>query len=302
MTTTNRTLLVMGATGLQGGATARELLAAGWQVRALVRDLDGPGAQALVRAGAEVVSGDMGDRASLDAAMRGVHGVFSVQPTAGYPGTPPGFAVEDEIQLGMNVIEAASDADVRHLVYASVAGAERTPGIRRWEGKWQIEGCIGALGLPATVLRPVRFMENHSDPTMGVRDGVLADVIKPDVPVQLIAGTDIGAFAALAFTNPDQYIGQALEIAGDELTLPQIVAAISRATGVAITYRAIPREALTGLDPDARAGYDFANRRGGWQADIPKLRSLHPALMDFDTWLRKEGKAQFDVLFGDQPA
>ncbi|MFI9254944.1 NmrA/HSCARG family protein [Streptomyces sp. NPDC053069] len=302
MTTSNPTVLVTGATGLQGGATARQLLAAGWQVRALVRDPAAPRAQALVQAGAETVPGDMGNRPSLDSAMRGVHGVFSVQPTVGYPGTPAGFTVEDEIHLGMNVIEAAIDADVRHLVYASVAGAERSTGIRRWESKWHIEGRIGALGLPATILRPVRFMENHFDPTLGVHDGVLADVIKPEVPVQLIAGTDIGAFAALAFTNPDQYIGQALEIAGDELTLPQIVDAISRTTGVAITYRAIPREVLTGLDPDARAGYDFANHKGGWQADIPKLRSLHPALMDFDTWLRKEGKTQFDALFRDRPA
>ncbi|MFE6932899.1 NmrA/HSCARG family protein [Streptomyces sp. NPDC057699] len=303
MTTTNPTVLVTGATGLQGGATARQLLAAGWRVRALVRDQVSPGAQALVRAGAEVVSGDMGDRASLDAAMRGVHGVFSVQPTAGYPGTPPGFSVEDEIQLGMNVIEAGNEADVRHLVYASVAGVERSPGIRRWESKWRIERRIGALGLPATLLRPVRFMENHSDPTMGVRDGVLADVVEPEVPVQLIAGTDIGAFAALAFTHPDQYIGRALEIAGDELTLPQVVDAISRTTGVAVAYRAIPREALTGLDPDAQAGYDFAHRKGGgWQADISKLRSLHPALMTFDTWLRKEGRAQFHALFRDRLA
>lgn len=300
--TTDPTVLVTGATGLQGGATARQLLAAGWQVRALVRDLGGPRAQALVRAGAEVVPGDMGDRASLDAAMRGVHGVFSVQPTAGYPGTPPGFAVEDEIRLGVKVIEAANDADVQHLVYASVAGAERSSGIRRWESKWQIEGRIGALGVPATILRPVRFMENHSNPTMGVRNGVLADVVKPEVPVQLIAATDIGAFATLAFTNPGQYIGHALEIAGDELTLPQVVDAISRTTGVAITYRAIPREALTGLDPDAQAGYDFANHRGGWQADISELRSLHPALMDFETWLRNEGGTQFDALFRDRPA
>ncbi|MFI8813174.1 MULTISPECIES: NmrA/HSCARG family protein [unclassified Streptomyces] len=300
--TTDHTVLVTGATGLQGGATARGLLAAGWQVRALVRDLVGPRAQALVRAGAEVVLGDMGDRASLDRAMRGVHGVFSVQPTAGSPGAPPGFAVEDEIRLGMNVIEAVNDADVRHLVHASVAGAERSSGIRRWESKWRIEGRIGALGLPATILRPVRFMENHSDPAMGVRNGVLTDVVKPEMPVQLIAATDIGAFATLAFTNPGRYIGQALEIAGDELTLPQVVDAISRTTGVSITYRAIPREALTGLDPDARAGYDFANHRGGWQADISELRSLHPALMDFETWLRKEGATQFDALFRDRPA
>ncbi|UGQ11396.1 NmrA/HSCARG family protein [Yinghuangia sp. ASG 101] len=291
--TTHPTVLVTGATGLQGGATARQLLAAGARVRALARDPHAPRARALAQAGAEVVRGDMDDRASLDAAMRGAHGVFSVQPTIGYPGTPPGFTIEDEIRLGVNVADAANDAGIRHLVYASVGGAERSPGIRRWESKWRIEEHIRSLGLPATILRPVRFMENHSHPTTGVREGVLSDVVKPDVPVQLIAATDIGAFAALAFTDPDRYVGRALEIAGDELTFPQIVAAIGLATATAVTYRAIPREALTGADPDARAGYDFANHRGGWQADIPELRKLHPDLMDFDTWLRTEGRAQF---------
>lgn len=299
MTTRNPTVLVTGATGTQGSAAARQLLAAGWRVRALVRDPAGTGAQALEAAGAEVVPGDMDDRASLDAAIQGAHGVFSVQPTMGYPGTPPGFTVEDEVRMGLNVVEAAHDAGVRHLVYTSVAGVDRSPGIRRWESKWQIEHRIRALGLPHTILRPVRFMENQSNAAMGVRDGVLTDVVKPEVPVQLIAATDIGAFAALAFADPDRYLGQALEIAGDEMTLPQVAAAISRATGAAVTYRAIPREALTGPDPDARAGYEFANHRGGWQADIPALRELHPPLMDLDTWLRTEGKQQFDALFHD---
>lgn len=299
-TNADRTVLVTGATGVQGGATARQLLAAGWRVRALVRDPAAPAARALALAGAQLVPGDMDDPAALREAMHGVHGVFSVQPTAGYPGTPPDFTVDDEVRLGLNVTEAASDAKVRHLVYSSVAGAERSPGIRRWESKWQIEQRIQALGLPATILRPVRFMENHANPTIGVRDGALTDILKPDQPVQIIAGTDIGAFAALAFTTPDRYLGQALEIAGDELTMPQVVDAIGRATGHPVSYRAIPREALTGPDPDARAGYDFAHHRG-WQADIPELRKLHPELMDHDTWLRREGKALFDTLFAGQP-
>ncbi|MGH4033097.1 NmrA/HSCARG family protein [Actinomycetota bacterium Odt1-20B] len=286
-----RTVLVTGATGRQGGATAKHLLRAGWKVRALVRRPTAPAAQALARSGAELAAGDMDDPVALDAAMRGVHGVFSVQPTAGYAGTAPGFTVKDEVRLGTKVADAAARAGVGHFVYASVGGAERATGIRRWESKWRIEQHIGALGLPATILRPVRFMENQADPVLGVRDGVLADVVEADVPVQLIAATDIGAFASLAFTDPDHYLGRALELAGDERTFPQIAAAISRATGRPVDYRPIPRAALADADPDARAGYDFANRQGGWQADIPALRALHPGLMDLDAWLQSEGAA-----------
>ncbi|WP_328406392.1 NmrA/HSCARG family protein [Nocardia sp. NBC_00403] len=294
-------ILVTGATGWQGGAAARHLLANGWRVRVLVRTPCSRAAQALAEAGAELAPGDMDSRTSLDAAMRDAYGVFSVQPTQGYPGTPTEFTIDDEIRLGVNVADAAKAAGVQHFIYASVGGADRKTGIRRWESKRQVERHIDNLGLPATILRPVRFMENQADPQLGVRDSTLADVFLPEVPVQLIAVSDIGAFAALAFGSPHEYLGKAIELAGDELTMPQIVDAITNVTGHPVTYRHIPREALQGRDPDAIAGYIVANEKGGWQADIPALRKLHPTLMTFDTWLTKEGKAKFDTLLGNQP-
>ncbi|MFI6599455.1 NmrA/HSCARG family protein [Nonomuraea sp. NPDC050536] len=287
------TVLVTGATGAQGGATARGLLAAGQRVRALVRDPGSPAARALAAAGAELVRGDMGDRASLDAAVRGADGVFSVQPTVGYPGTPPGFTIDDELRYGRNVADAAIAAGVRSFVYASVGAADAPHGIARWQTKDTLERYARDLGLPMTALRPVRFMDNQVHPRLGVRDGVLADVFLPDVPVQLIAATDIGAFATLAFTRPAEYAGRTIELAGDELTMPQIVRAMERALGQPVSYRQIPREALVGRDADAVAGYDFANHGGGWHADVGALREEHPGLMDFTTWLSREGTAAF---------
>ncbi|SDS26053.1 Uncharacterized conserved protein YbjT, contains NAD(P)-binding and DUF2867 domains [Microlunatus soli] len=287
-------IVVTGATGLQGGATARHLLRNGRSVHALVRDPGSPRARILQDLGATLVRGDMSDIASLRAAFAQAVGVFSVQPTAGYPGTPADFSVGDEVALGVAVAEAATAAGVQHLVYASVGGAERDSGIRRWQSKWQIEQRIAELGIPATILRPVRFMENQFHPELGIRDGVLTDVFQPQVPVQLIASTDIGAFAALAFAHPDEYVGQALELAGDELTMPQIVQAITAATGQPVAYHAIARDALGGADPDALAGYIFANEREGWRADIAALRSVYPALLTFETWLSARYPARTD--------
>ncbi|GAA2151967.1 MULTISPECIES: NmrA family NAD(P)-binding protein [Glycomyces] len=286
------TVLVTGATGTQGGATARALLAAGQRVRAFVRDPAASAAQALAVAGAELVRGDMGDRTSLDAAMHGVDGVFSVQPTIGYPGTPTGFTIDDELRAGRNVADAAAAAGVRSFVYASVGAADAAHGITRWHTKDVLERYARDLDLPLTALRPVRFMENQVHPQMGVRDGVLTDVVLPDVPLQLIAATDIGAFAALAFTRPAEYVGRTVELAGDELTMPQIVRAMERALRQPVAYRNIPREALGDRGADAIAGYDFANN-GGWHADIDALRKEHPDLMDFATWLDREGAAAF---------
>src|SRR5438445_12025807 len=106
----DRLVVVTGATGQQGGAVARRLLARGWRVRALTRSGATPAARSLSEQGAELVVGDMADRAVLDSAMRDVHGVFSVQPTEGGHGTPPGYTVGDELRLGVIVAEAAHAA------------------------------------------------------------------------------------------------------------------------------------------------------------------------------------------------
>jgi uncharacterized protein YbjT (DUF2867 family) len=289
MATTEKIVLVTGATGKQGGATARRLLADGWHVRALVRDPSGAPARALAEAGAHLVTGDMGDRASLDAAAEGAYGVFSIQPA--------GDAPADEVRLGVNVADAAHAAGVRHIVYTSVGGAERSSGISHWNTKWEIEQHIARLGLPATILRPVMFMENHASPMYGVLgEAPLINMFRTGATVQLIAVTDIGAFAGLAFADPGGYVGKALELAGDELTREELITAIGDAVGRRLNTAPIPDEILArqgvNLD-DVHRGRSF----GGWQADIPALRALHPGLMDFGTWLEREGKARFEALF-----
>lgn len=285
MTTTDRTILVTGATGQQGGATARHLLADGWHVRALVRDPRGAAATRLARAGADLVTGDLDDRDSIDAAVRGAYGVFSVQPAF----IAPGYA-ENELRRGLNVVDAAVAAGVRHLVYASVASADRATGVPHWETKWEIEQHIRAHGVPATVLRPVTFMENFADPTYGVRgEASLVRTFPADVTVQLIALDDIGAFAALTFAAPDRFLGRALELAGDELTPHQIASAISGATGHEV---ALPAPAHGG-PAETTSFFD-------WQADIPALRTLHPGLLDFGTWLSGAGKALLERHLQDE--
>jgi uncharacterized protein YbjT (DUF2867 family) len=287
-----KTVLVTGATGNQGGATARHLLADGWHVRALVRDPASAAAGSLAAAGAELVVGDMADRESLDKAAEGVHGVFSVQPLGG----SQEFA-QVEVDMGVNVAEAARAAGARHLVYASVGGADRDPIIWHWQTKTRIEEHIRTLGLPYTILRPVMFMENHaSRGTFGVAGATaLVRIIPPGARIQVIAVDDIGALAALAFADPDRFVGRELEIAGDELTREQLVAAISRAVGRTLNLDPLPREVLAqlGLDADRSPRAGFA----GWQADIPALRELHPGLMDFEAWLTAGGAERLRSLF-----
>src|SRR5919202_4995459 len=204
---TERTILVTGATGQQGGAVVKGLLKDGaYRVRALVREPNKPQAQALAAQGVELVKGDLYDRTSLDAALQGAYGVFHVQnfwlPDVGFEG---------EVRQGKNLADAAKAADVKHFVYSSVGAADRGEGQAHFESKWQIEQHIEQLDLPYTILRPVAFMDNYNWTRPQITNGTFTGWgLRPDKTLQLIAVDDIGAFARLAFDHPEQYLGQTI--------------------------------------------------------------------------------------------
>lgn len=287
----SQTITVVGATGMQGRAVTAHLLAAGWQVTALTRDPASPAAEALAGAGARVVGADMADPRSLDAAFDGAHGVFSVQPTVGSPGTPPDFTADDEVAWGVNVAEAADRAGVAHLVFSSVGGAERheTETLpKNLVSKWRIERRIAELGLPATILRPVSFMENYSGGYY-LRDGALTTALAPDVAQQVLAVDDVGAFAAKAFAAPDAWIGHSLELAGDALTPVRVAELIGESLGIDLPYVNIPVAVLREFSEAGAVAHTWLNERG-YGADIAGVRALHPGLLDFPTWLARTGR------------
>jgi len=286
MEDTDRTVLVSGATGRQGGAVIRHLLCRGWKLRALTRNPNAPAAQELTRQGVEVVQGDLEDRASLEPAAHGVHGVYSVQDFWS-------VGAKREVQQGKNLAEAARKAGVEHFVYSSVGGAERNSGIDHWESKWEIEKHIRTLGLPATILRPAAFMENYyiDQVEIGILKGKLMDPIRADKPYQTIASEDIGAFAALAFERPKEFIGLELEIAGSELTNPEAAQVFSRVLGKPVKFRKLPMPMVRlVLGREFYQMFRWFNE-AGFKADIAQLRRRYPEvhLKNLEEWLRSEG-------------
>jgi uncharacterized protein YbjT (DUF2867 family) len=231
-------ILVTGATGQQGGATARVLLQRGRRVRAMTRKPESPAAQALKALGAEIVRGDLDDAASLRAALRGAWGVYGVQNTweAG---------VEKEEEQGKRLAQVAREAGVQHYVYASVASAHRKTGIPHFDNKSRIEDTVRGLGFPSwTIVRPVFFMENFLGPWFkpAIDQGTLALGIEPSTKLQVIAVRDVGAYGALAFERQAELNGMALDVAGDELTAPEMAAIIGRAAKRAVTHFQVPIE------------------------------------------------------------
>ena len=286
--TDSKPVLVTGATGRQGGAVLRHLLEQGLPVRALTRRPDGEAAQALAIAGVEIAAGDMEDQASLERAMRGVRGVYSVQDFWS-------SGAAREVRQGINVADAAAATGVAHLVYSSVGGAERNSGIDHWETKWQIEQHIRALGLPATMLRPAAFMENYYIPAVekALLKGRLLDPIRAGTPYQTIATDDIGKFAALVFEQPDRFVGTALEIAGSELTNLAAAEVFSRVLGRRVRFRRLPMPVVrVALGREFYQMFRWFNA-GGFQADVPALRRDYPQLRlrTLEDWLREEGWA-----------
>jgi uncharacterized protein YbjT (DUF2867 family) len=282
----DKTVLVTGATGRQGGAVVRHMLPRGWKLRALTRNTSSPAAQDLARQGVELVPGDLEDPDSLARAARGTHGIYSVQDFWS-------VGARREVQQGKNLADAARGAGVEHFVYSSVGGAERNTGIPHWESKWEVEKHIRQLGLPATVLRPVAFMETYyvDQVEIGILKGKLLDPIRADNPYQTIATDDIGAFAALAFERPGEFIGLELEIAGSELTNPEAARVFSRVLGKPVTFRKLPLVLVRLL-----LGKEFYQmfrwfNVAGFQADIAGLRRRYPEvhLHTLEEWLRKEG-------------
>lgn len=279
-----KSILVCGATGSQGGAAARRLLSAGYGVKALTRNPDKPAAAELRTAGAEVVKGDLNDRSSLDAAVKDVYGVFSVQNfwETGY---------EVEVEQGCRMADAALDAGVEHFVYSSVGGADRNTGIPHFDSKFEVEQHVRSLDMPYSILRPVWFMSNWEGEQFKnmILGGTLIQPLSPDTTFQQIAVDDIGAFAVLAFQNPTAWIGREVEIAGDERSMKEIAEAFSGTVGRQVTYRQMPWD-----DFREQAGDEYADMYRwfedvGYRADVDALRSEHPGLQSFEEYLATHG-------------
>jgi len=259
-----KTILITGATGKQGGATLRHLVKrGGFKLRAMTRKPDGEAAKALSALGAEVVTGDLDDEKSLARAVAGAWGVFAVQNTweAG---------IEREEEQGKRLAKVARDGGVQHFVYTSVGSANRRTGIPHFENKVRVEETVKQLKFPShVILRPVFFMENLPSPWF-LNGDKLTTALKPDTKLQMVAVDDIGKFSAKAFIEADKFKGAEIDYAGDAVTMPEAAAALSELTGKQVTYQPIPIAAVRQNSDDFARMLEWFDA-GGYTADIPSL-------------------------------
>jgi uncharacterized protein YbjT (DUF2867 family) len=278
-----KTVLVLGSTGNQGGAVAKELLKKGFNVMAITRKPDSEKAKALEALGARMVRADLGNVAGASRVLERVWGVFSVLTMA-----ETGVLWEQE--QGIKFAEAAKNAGVEHFVYSSVASADKKTGIPHFESKWQIEEKIRSLDFPFyTIIRPVSFMENMLNPRSmaGIEKGVLMMGLRPDAKQQMIAVEDIGRYGALPFEEPEKTNRAAIDIAGDEKTAAEYANILSKITGKQIKAMPTPIDDMRKTMPDFAKMIEWIDKVG-YSVDINGLTKKYGIKpISFEDWAKK---------------
>jgi len=279
--TTKSTVLVTGATGKQGGAVARLLLDHGHAIRALTRKPESPAARALADRGAEVVKGDLTDRATMDSAARGVDAVFSVS-------TPYGGGPASETKQGVTVADAAKTANA-FLVYTSVANADKRTEIPHFDSKFEVEKHIRAIQAESTIIAPVYFMENLFYGREQLKKGVYAAPVPPTRKLAQIAVEDIAAVAVSVLEDRPRHVGKRYDIAADELTGEDCARILSTVAARPFQYYQVPLDVIRNSMGDDSARMYAWFEATGYSFDRALLASSFPDVRwtSFETWAKR---------------
>ena len=276
----DRTILITGVTGHQGGAVARALRGRGFRLRGLTRNPESERAAALARDRIEIVKGDLNDDASLRGALAGAWGVFGVQ-------TSLDGGVEREEAQGKRLATLARASGVEHYVYTSVGSAHKRTGIPHFDNKWRIEETVRGLRFPShVILRPVFFMENLLAP-FSLQGDTLGWALGSDTRLQMVAVDDIGWFGARAFSDAVALNRREIDLAGDVRTMSEVAAILAIALGRRIAFAQTPIEPVRQYSPETALMLEWFERVG-YSADVGGLeREFGRTLTKLPDWARR---------------
>jgi uncharacterized protein YbjT (DUF2867 family) len=275
-------VVVTGATGNQGGAVVKSLLERGHEVRAVTRSTDTAKARELANTSVTLVRASLEDTAALTTALEGATSLFAMT-------TPFGGGTQAETRQDISAADAAKAAGV-HLVFTSVGSANRQTGVPHFDSKYEVEKHIAKIGVRATVLAPVYFMENLLFGKEQLAKGIYAAPLPAARQLAQVAVADIGAVAVRLLEDADRFAGKHFDLAGDELTGNDVVAILSRVTGRRFTYFQVPLDLIRQrMGEEAVKMYEWFDRVG-YTVDRTALRREFPDVVfhDFETWARTQ--------------
>ncbi|MEN0140622.1 MAG: NmrA/HSCARG family protein [Rhodococcus sp. (in: high G+C Gram-positive bacteria)] len=266
---------VVGATGGQGGAVVDALLERGRQVRALVRRSSSR-SEALRLRGVDIAVADITDRAATAAAVDGCAGVFAMT-------TPFEDGPEAEIAQGAALVDAFGDAGVPHVVFSSVADADKRTGVPHFETKAATEALLRESSVSYTIVGPTYFYDNLLGGLDDIRRGRLDLPLPVDTPLQQLSRRDLGRFVALVFDDPDRFAGTRIDLASDDPTPGRMAEVLGEVLGTPVHAHASDPDAIA--SPDMRAMFRFLADTG-YDANIGELRRLYPEVgwQSFADW------------------
>lgn len=259
------TVFVTGATGNQGGAVARALINNNHKVVALTRNKESAAANELAKLGAEIIEG------SLDAPQRLIDTLKRVD-TLFLMGSPLETSVEQETAQGIAIADAAKAANVGHLVYSSVANADKNTGIPHFESKYNVEQYIRSLDIPFTICAPVAFMENVVAPWSidAFKAHKIVQALPGEIKLLQVSLRNLGEFVADIIEKRADVFGQRFDIAGDEVSGNEMANILTNATQQTISYESFPVSELRKFNDDMATMFEWL-ADAGYDVDMHKL-------------------------------
>jgi uncharacterized protein YbjT (DUF2867 family) len=234
----------------------------------------------------------MEDRAAMVKAAEGADAMFLMT-------TPFESGVEAEARQGTVAAEAAKSARVGHLLYSSVATADRETGIPHFESKYVVEKHIEDLGVPFTVIAPAAFFENLNSPwgLPDLQQGMVAAGLRPDQTQRQTGVADIASFAAHVLTNPDRFVGRRIDLASDATTGVEQAVVLSRVTGRTFRYVQQPIEQVRAYGGDDLVRMVEWMNQVGYDVDIDKLQRDYPQVgwQSFENWAAAQDWSVLDA-------
>ncbi|MEU4494517.1 NmrA family NAD(P)-binding protein [Streptomyces sp. NBC_00210] len=299
---------VVGATGFQGGATARLLAERNHRVRTLSRK---PEADRPELPGVSVAGGDLGRYEDVRQLFEGATHAAVMMPLV--------YQAEKVMRYAQHIAKAAREAGVRRLVYNSNTRVpDRTTNVAAFETRRLAETVfresLAQSGVELVVVRPPIYLDNLFSPWNGpalVNEGVLAYPLPADAPTAWISHLDL-AEAVYAALTVDGVAGRTFDIGGAQtLTGDELAKAFGQGLGREIRYvhlepavfeqglaQILGRESAagvagiyhymaTGLEPGLMAGD---------QGESAAALSLKPA--EVDEWVARQ---PWQMWSGEQP-
>jgi len=307
-----KVIVVVGATGAQGGGVVRAILndpRREFAARAVVRDPQSPKAKELAAAGAQLVRGDVDDEESLRQAFAGAYGAYGVTFYWAH------FSPARETANGEALARAAKHAGIRHAIWSTFEDTRasiplsdnRMPTLMEkykvphFDAKADADHLFRDLGVPTTFLLTSFYWENLISFGLGPKkgaDGRLALTYPMgDKKLPGIASEDIGRCAFGIFQRGSEFIGKTVGVAGENLTGSEMAAALTASLGQHVQYNDVPADVYRSF---GFPGADDIGNMFQFKRDFNAMycaarnpafsRSLNPSLQTFAQWLGTNSK------------